>query len=101
MTREYDEDAAAFLRQNPLAARTLSDDDVLDWAGHHAGGLVVLQSYLADGSGYFAKLHDSWGGDPNIVVHWYDPDDIDAVDNVEEFGDDGVAARDRFLDLVL
>jgi len=93
------DDGYRFLVQNAVAAGTLADqeqvDAVMQFAEHHAGGLVVLGRSLDDGR--YVKMHDSWGDDGKVVVHAYDPEDEMINADVEYYFDTGAEALERFL----
>ena len=76
-------DAREFLAQNPVAAETLTADDVDGIAGHYCGGMVVVQGTAADGR--FVKMHDTWdpeGDVITVIVHAYeDTDEADPEDD--------------------
>lgn len=65
--------ARKFLEQNPLIAEQLEVADVESYVAHHAGNLIVLYGFTAQGDS--VKMHESWGGDDVIVVHVYDTED--------------------------
>lgn len=91
--------AQAFLAQNEIAGQQLTIEEIAPYAEHHSGGLMVLGSFTEDGT--YVKMHDSWGpGKPDepgdVVVHEYDPDDTEGMDEVSYF-DTGREAFEFFL----
>jgi hypothetical protein len=96
-----DEDMRAWLRQNDIAAETMTPEQVdatEDFSTHYAGGLVVLLYHLSDGR--CVKVHDSWGGDSKVVVDTYDPDGDEGGDEGTEYFTLGADAIDRFLSII-
>ena len=89
-------EAEAFLAQNPLCAEGLTVEQIEDHTAPHSGGLVVLLRGLGDG--VLVKMHDSWGGDEEIVVHRYDPDEAEPqtseIETVWVFAGSGSRATD-------
>lgn len=88
--------AKAFLDQNTVFARDLTEDDratVGLYAQHHAGGLFVLWREL-EGT-LNVKAHDDWGGDTEAVVHVYDSEDPDV--SMVSFFTSGHEALAEFL----
>lgn len=80
----------AFVHQNVLAANTIPGEAIDQWSQHYSGGLVVLAAPMGeqgeDGEPQcWMKLHDSWGGEDDVVVHIYSADASGDVDVVFHF----------------
>ena len=97
---------SAFAEQNKTFMFGLTPDDtaeLVQYASFHAGGLFVLirPVLTAGAANVYAKVHDSWGDDGDIVLDIYDADGEDPNDNVQVYfsGGDGPVAARMFLDL--
>jgi hypothetical protein len=92
-------DLASFVTQNMTMVSGMTEDqmEMIDtYVDHHAGGLYVLWRDLGE-ENLSVKAHDSWGGDDEIVVLFYDAD-VPVRERVIYFAaSEGEEAFDKFL----